>query len=84
MEHGVLINVFTISYAFSKVIFSPKATMLESLSVLVAIASSLESTFAQRIPFTLLQAILIPIPDPQMATPKSTSFSMTPCPKRKA
>ena len=48
--------------------------MFESLSFLVYIASSGVDTLAQRIPFTLLQAIDIPIPDPQIAIPKSTSL----------
>ena len=69
LVNGVLTNIFTISTASSLSIFSPKATILESLSSLVYFASSELDTLAQRIPFTLLQAILIPIPLPQIATP---------------
>ena len=62
-------NVFTISRACSIGIFSDSATIFASLSFLVISASSLSVTFAQRIPFTLLHAMLIPIPDPHIATP---------------
>ena len=41
-------------------------------------------TVAHLIPFTLLQAIPIPIPDPQIATPKSTSLEATASPNLKA
>ena len=70
--------------ASSNDVFSPNATMFESLSILVTSASSLVETFAQRIPFTLLQAILIPIPEPQIATPKSTFLLTTFSPSLKA
>ena len=83
-ENGVFINVSTISFACSRPIFSLNATIFESLSFLVTLASSLVSTFAQRIPFTLLHAILIPIPDPHIAIPKSTFLSTTFFPIKKA
>ena len=58
--------------------------MFELLSILVILASSTLFTFAQRIPFTLLQAILMPIPEPHIATPKSTFFSTIAYPNSKA
>ena len=67
----MFINFSISSRALDSVVFSPKAIIFASLSFLVASASSILSTFAQRIPFTLLQAILIPIPVPQIAIPKS-------------
>ena len=66
-----MINVKTSSNASSSVLLSPKATIFVSLSFLVAITSFTVSTLAHLIPFTLLQAILIPIPEPHIATPKS-------------
>ena len=45
------------------------AIIFASLSFLVRYASSTELTLAHLIPFTLLQAILIPIPLPHIAIP---------------
>ena len=61
-----------------------RAIMLASLSCLVYFASFGLLTLAHLTPFTLLQAILIPIPLPQIAMPFSTFLSLTPSPNLKA
>ena len=48
--------------------------ILASLSPLVSITSSSDKTLAARTPFTLLQAIDMPMPLPQIAIPKSISL----------
>ena len=73
----MFIKVVTIANASSIVVFSPNATIFELLSFLVTCASFLVVTLAHLTPFTLLQAILIPIPEPHIATPKSTFLSLT-------
>ena len=74
LEYSVLINVSTILNAVSRSVFSPNATQLVLLSSLVYFASSQFDTFAQYTPLILFKAILIPIPLPHIATPKSTSL----------
>ena len=73
-----------ISIACNKVFFSLKATILASLSILVISASSAVDTFAHLIPNTLLHAILIPIPEPHIATPNDTSLLATLSPNTNA
>ena len=55
-----------------------------SLSFLVSNTSSIEVTLAARTPFTLLQAIDIPMPLPQIAIPKSISLLARASPNLKA
>ena len=64
-------NVVMISSASSSGTSADKAMILASLSFLVYFASCLFDTLAHLIPFTLLQAMDIPIPEPQIAIPKS-------------
>ena len=75
-ENLVLIKVSTILTASSNDVFSPKATQFVSLSSLVYKASSLFDTLAQYTPLILLQAILMPIPLPQIAMPNETEPSL--------
>ena len=64
--------------------FSLNATILASLSILVISASSAFDTLAHLTPNTLLQAILIPIPEPHIATPNETCLLATLSPNTKA
>ena len=68
-ENGVVKKVSTISNALDNSVFPLIAITLASLSLRVSLASSTLSTFAHLIPFTLLQAIEIPIPVPQIKIP---------------
>ena len=49
--------------------FQESSEIFELLSILVIFASSVFDTLAHLIPFTLLHAIDIPIPDPHIAIP---------------
>ena len=67
------------------VTLAPKQRTFALLCFLVILAEKLSLQRPARIPFTLLQAIEIPIPVPQIAIPKeflfSKTFLQTACPK---
>lgn len=72
-ENGVFKKVCTISFAVSiPVVLCPKARILASLCYLVSFAIVVSVHKAQRMPFTLLAAMEIPIPVPHKRIPQST------------
>ena len=73
-QKGVFINSSTILYAVSiEIILSPILTILASLCSLIRCAVFSSEHAAVLIPLTLLHAIDIPAPVPQIAIPSSQS-----------
>jgi len=73
-ENSASKYAFTMSFASSvPTILAPNAMMFALLCSFVSLADTGSLTTAARTPFTLLAAMEIPIPVPQIKTPASTS-----------